>query len=150
MPRRPGSGSISGSAIIDFRSLDIGLLGAFQFNNAAIAITLFLLWLHRSHPGEAFARNRSRGAVGAARRALARPPRGHPAGRRSPLSTSATRPDGIRQSLESLQAIYGADGWILVLGISFDKKAGEIVGALAPSFDMIICTTAHHKGVDAR
>jgi len=58
-------------------------------------------------------------------------------------------PDGIRQSLESLQAIYGAEGWILVVGVSRDKKAGEIVGALAPSFGTIICTMAHHKGADA-
>ncbi len=49
-------------------------------------------------------------------------------------------PDGIRQSLASLKAIHGAEGWILVIGISGDKKADEIVGALAPSFDTIICT----------
>ena len=58
-------------------------------------------------------------------------------------------PDGIRQSLASLKAIHGAEGWILVVGISFDKNADEIVAALAPSFDTIICTTAHHKGADA-
>ena len=58
-------------------------------------------------------------------------------------------PDGIRQSLASLKEAYGARGSILVVGVSFDKKAGEIVGALAPSFDTIICTTAHHKGADA-
>ena len=34
-------------------------------------------------------------------------------------------------------------------GVSIDKKAGEIVGALAPSFDTIICTRAYHKGMDA-
>ena len=32
---------------------------------------------------------------------------------------------------------------------SRDKKAEEIIGALAPSFDTIICTAAHHKGADA-
>jgi dihydrofolate synthase/folylpolyglutamate synthase len=58
-------------------------------------------------------------------------------------------PDGIRQSLASLKAIYGAQGWILVAGVSRDKKASEIVGALAPSFDTIICTAAHHRGADA-
>ena len=58
-------------------------------------------------------------------------------------------PDGIRQSLASLKAIHGAQGWILVVGVSRDKKAGEIVDALAPSFDTIICTAAHHKGADA-
>jgi len=57
-------------------------------------------------------------------------------------------PDGIRQSLASLQAIYGASGWILVVGVSFDKKLDEIVGALVPSFDTIVCTTAHHKGAN--
>ncbi len=59
-------------------------------------------------------------------------------------------PDGIRQSLASLQAIHGADDWILVIGVSRDKKADEIVGALAPSFDTIVCTAAHHKGADAK
>ena len=58
-------------------------------------------------------------------------------------------PDGIRQSLASLKAIYGREDWILVAGVSIDKKAGEIVGALAPSFDTVICTAAHHKGMDA-
>ena len=52
-------------------------------------------------------------------------------------------------SLASLKEIYGTQGWILVTGVSSDKKAGEIVGALAPSFDTIICTTAHHKGAPA-
>ena len=35
----------------DFRCLEISLLGAFQFNNAAIAVALFLLWLQRVRPG---------------------------------------------------------------------------------------------------
>jgi dihydrofolate synthase/folylpolyglutamate synthase len=59
-------------------------------------------------------------------------------------------PDGIRQSLASLAAIHDADGWILVTGVSRDKKADEIVGALAPSFDTIICTAARHKGAEAQ
>ena len=40
----------------EFRSLEIALLGAFQFNNAAIAIALFLLWLEQVQPGRAFRR----------------------------------------------------------------------------------------------
>ena len=59
-------------------------------------------------------------------------------------------PDGIRQSLASLTAIHGADDWILVTGASRDKKADEIVGVLAPAFDTIVCTAAHHKGADAQ
>jgi dihydrofolate synthase/folylpolyglutamate synthase len=41
------------------------------------------------------------------------------------------------------------DGWLLVLGVSFDKKADEIAAVLAPSFDTVICASAHHKGADA-
>ncbi len=41
------------------------------------------------------------------------------------------------------------EGWLLVAGVSLDKNAGEIVGALAPSFDTIVCTAAHHKGTEA-
>ena len=132
----------------EFRSLDIGLLGAFQFNNAAIAITLFLLWLERMRPAETPA------AIEAAVRSGLRDTR-WPGRleviRQEPLTVIDVghTPDGIRQSLASLKAIYGAQGWILVVGVSFDKKIDEIVGALAPSFDTIICTTAHHKGGDA-
>jgi dihydrofolate synthase/folylpolyglutamate synthase len=38
----------------------------------------------------------------------------------------------------------------LVIGVSLDKQAREIVGALAPSFDTIICSAAHHKGMEAK
>ena len=58
-------------------------------------------------------------------------------------------PDGIRQALASLKTIHGASDWILVVGVSRDKKAEEIVALLAPSFDTIVCTSAHHKGADA-
>ena len=123
------------------------LLGTFQFNNAAIAVTLFLLWLHRSHPERTFP-----GIEAAVRSGLrdARWPGRLEVIRPSPLTVIDVghTPDAIRQALASLKAIHGTDGWVLVLGISFDKKAAEIVGALAPSFDTIICTAAHHKGMD--
>jgi folylpolyglutamate synthase/dihydropteroate synthase len=116
----------------------MSLLGAFQFNNAAIAVTLFLLWLQRARPGETGPRSKPRYGRACARRA-------GPAASRyqaDPLTVIDVghTPDGIRQSLASLKAIHGAEGWILVTGVSFDKKADEIVGALAPSFDTIICT----------
>jgi dihydrofolate synthase/folylpolyglutamate synthase len=141
-----------GFADYDFRSLDIGLPGRFQFNNAAIAIALFLLWLERVRPADAAAgieaavRSGLRNVDWPGRLEIIRP---------DPLTIVDVghTPDGIRQSLASLQAIYGAQawvhGWILVLGVSFDKKVDEIVAALAPSFDTVICTTAHHKGGDA-
>jgi dihydrofolate synthase / folylpolyglutamate synthase len=132
----------------DYRSLEMSLLGAFQFNNAAIAAALFLLWLERVRPDGARA-----GLESAVRSGVrdARWPGRLEVVRREPLTVIDVghTPDGVRQSLASLKAIYGAQGWILVTGVSSDKKAGEIVGALAPSFDTIICTMAHHKGTPA-
>jgi dihydrofolate synthase/folylpolyglutamate synthase len=132
----------------DFRSLEIGLLGTFQFNNAAIATALFLLWLEQARPKTDVA------AIEAAVRS------GLPATRwpgrleviaQQPLTIIDVghTPDGIKQSLASLKAMHGAEGWILVTGVSQDKKADEIVSVLAPSFDTIVCTRAYHKGADA-
>jgi dihydrofolate synthase / folylpolyglutamate synthase len=132
----------------DFRFLEMSLLGAFQFNNAAVAIALFLLWLQRVRPYDARA-----GIKSAVRPGLrdARWPGRLEVIQLEPLTVIDVghTPDGVRQSLASLKEIYGTQGWILVTGVSSDKKAGEIVGALAPSFDTIICTTAHHKGAPA-
>jgi dihydrofolate synthase/folylpolyglutamate synthase len=131
----------------DFRSLEMSLPGGFQFNNAAIAITLFLLWLQHARPGDDAA------TIGAAvRSGLCGT---HWPGRleviaRQPLTIIDVghTPDGIRQSLASLRAIHGAEGWLLVVGVSRDKKADEIAALLAPSFDTIVCTRAYHKGAD--
>jgi len=133
----------------DFRRIELSLPGAFQFSNSASAITLFLLWLQREQPRKA--PDRIEAAIRAGLRD-ARWPGRHEIIRQDPLTVIDVghTPDGIRQSLASLLAIHGADDWILVAGASRDKKADEIIGALAPSFDTIICTTAHHKGADAQ
>jgi dihydrofolate synthase/folylpolyglutamate synthase len=132
----------------DFRRLELNLPGAFQFNNAAIAATLFLLWLQREQPRKA--PDRIEAAIRAGLREARWPGRLEVIGQ-DPLTVIDVghTPDGIRQSLASLLAIHGAGDWILVTGASGDKKADEIVGTLAPSFDTIICTAAHHKGADA-
>ena len=132
----------------DFRRLEVSLPGAFQFNNSAIAVTLFLLWLQREQPRKAPDRSKPR------RAGLrdARWPGRLEVIQQDPLTVIDVghTPDGIRQSLASLMAIHGAEDWILVTGASRDKKADEIVGALAPSFDTIISTAAHHKGAEAK
>ena len=132
----------------DFPRLDISLPGAFQFNNAAIAVTLFLLWLQRMQPGATPAAIEA--AVTSGLRQTRWPGRLEVI-RQDPLTVIDVghTPDGIRQSLASLTAIYRADGWIWVAGVSVDKKADEIVAWLAPSFDTIICTSAYHKGAAA-
>lgn len=133
----------------DFRRIELNLPGAFQFGNAAIAVTLFLLWLQRAQPRKA--PDRIEAAIRAGLREARWPGRLEVI-QRDPLTVIDVghTPDGIRQSLASLIAIHGADDWILVAGTSRDKKADEIVGALAPAFDTIICTAAHHKGADAQ
>jgi dihydrofolate synthase / folylpolyglutamate synthase len=133
----------------DFKALETSLLGSFQFNNAALAVTLFLLWLERVKPGETPAKIEA--AVRSGLREARWPGRLEVI-QREPLGVVDVghTPDAIRQSLASLKAIYGAERWILVLGISVDKKAEEIVAAVAPDFDTIICTTAHHKGMEAK
>jgi dihydrofolate synthase/folylpolyglutamate synthase len=131
-----------------FRALEISLLGSFQFNNAAIAIALFLVWLERARPNEPLDKVESaiRASLGGTRW-----PGRLEVIRQDPLTVIDVghTPDAIRQSLASLKAIYGREGWLLVAGVSLDKNAAEIVGALAPSFDTIVCTAAHHKGAGA-
>jgi dihydrofolate synthase/folylpolyglutamate synthase len=131
-----------------FRRLELSLPGAFQVNNSAIAITLFLLWRQREHPGKAL--EPIEAAIRAGLREIRWPGRLEVIDR-DPLTVIDVghTPDGIRQSLASLTAIHGAEDWILVTGASRDKKADEIVGALAQSFGTIICTMAHHKGANA-
>ena len=133
----------------DFRRLEVNLPGAFQFNNAAIAVTLFLLWLQREQSRKA--PDRIEAAIRAGLRDTRWPGRLEVI-KQDPLTVIDVghTPDSIRQSLASLTALHGADDWILVTGASRDKKAEEIIGALAPSFDTIICTAAHYKGADAQ
>ena len=132
----------------DFRLLETSLLGAFQFNNAAIAVALLLLWLRRTRPGEAA--DQIEAAVRSGLRDARWPGRLEVI-QREPLTVIDVghTPDGIGQSLASLKAVHGGDGWILVVGVSFNKKADEIVALLAPAFGTIICTAAHHKGANA-
>ena len=131
----------------DYPGLETSLVGAVQFNNAAIAATLFLLWLQRTEPRTAT--DRLEAAVRSGLRETQWPGRLEVIAQ-DPLTVIDVghTPDGIRQSLASLKAIHGADQWILVTGASGDKQANEIVGALAPAFDTIIATAAYHKGAD--
>jgi dihydrofolate synthase/folylpolyglutamate synthase len=130
-----------------FRTLDLALPGGFQLNNAAIATALFLRWLERTHPGDAVSRIEAAVRMGLRE---TRWPGRLEAIAQDPLTIIDVghTPDGIRQSLAALKQIYGERSWILVIGVSFDKKAEEIADTLAQAFDTIICTSAHHKGGD--
>ena len=85
----------------DFRRLEVNLPGAFQFNNAAIAVTLFLLWLQREQPRKA--PDRIETAIRAGLRDARWPGRLEIISQ-DPLTVIDVghTPDGIRQSLASL------------------------------------------------
>jgi dihydrofolate synthase / folylpolyglutamate synthase len=130
------------------KALDVALPGGFQLNNAAIAVTLLLRWLERMRPGDPAQRIES--AVRAGLREARWPGRLETI-TRDPLTVIDVghTPEGIRQSATALFQIYGKQDWILIAGVSLDKKAEEIASELAPHFDTIVCTSAHHKGGNA-
>ena len=75
----------------DFRGLEVSLPGAFQVNNSAIAVTLFLLWLQREQPRRP--PDRIEAAIRAGLRDVRWPGRLEVISTtRSPSSTSATPP----------------------------------------------------------
>lgn len=131
-----------------FRALDVALPGGFQITNAAIAATLFLIWLERIRPTDSSPRIET--AVRAGLREAQWPGRLETIAQ-DPLTVIDVghTPDGVRQALVALHRIHGKHDWILVAGVSRDKKAEDIAAALAPYFDIIVCTAAHHKGGDA-
>jgi dihydrofolate synthase/folylpolyglutamate synthase len=130
-------------------ALEMRLLGDFQFNNAAIAAALFMLWSGGTHP-----RQNPATVDAAIRRGLrqTRWPGRLEIVQETPLTIIDVghTPDGVQQALASLRAIHGVDDWVLVLGVSGDKNVNDIAGHLAPSFHNVICTSAYHKGADAR
>jgi dihydrofolate synthase/folylpolyglutamate synthase len=131
-----------------FCALELALPGRFQINNAAIAVTLFMQWLKDVRPSQND--RRLRVSVRSGLRDTRWPGRLE-AIADNPLTVIDVghTPDAIRQSLAGLHRAYGTSGWILVIGVSFDKKADEIAQSLAPACDTVICTSAHHKGGDA-
>jgi dihydrofolate synthase/folylpolyglutamate synthase len=129
-----------------FSGLEMHVLGDFQFNNAAIAAALFVQWskLARPHVAvEAAIRDGLRETNWPGRLEVVQ---------QDPLIVIDVghTPDGVAQAMQSLRAIHGEHGWLLVLGVSGDKNIDDIARHLAPSFDAIVCTSAHHKGADAR
>ncbi|MDB5653119.1 MAG: bifunctional folylpolyglutamate synthase/dihydrofolate synthase [Tardiphaga sp.] len=129
-----------------FSGLEMKLLGDFQFNNAAIAAALFIQWSKLASPEialEAAIRNGLRDTTWPGRLEVLQD---------QPLIVIDVghTPDGVSQALQSLRTIHGEGRWLLVLGVSGDKNVEQIAKHLAPSFESIICTRAHHKGADAR
>jgi dihydrofolate synthase/folylpolyglutamate synthase len=58
-------------------------------------------------------------------------------------------PAAVAAARAGFDAMRGARGAVLVCGVSVDKDAAALVGALAPGFSTIICATARYKGAAA-
>lgn len=131
-----------------YRALETSLLGSFQINNAAIAASLFALWLKGS--GHTIDESKLEQAVREGLGATVWPGRLECI-QQAPLTVIDVghTPDGVQQSLSSLATIYPDHQWILVTGVSADKNLDHIIAHLAPSFCTIICTAAYHKGAAA-
>src|SRR5207244_8920467 len=86
----------------DYRGVETRLLGAVQFNNAAIATTLFLLWLQRAQSREA--PDRIEAAVRAGLRGTQWPGRLESIAQ-EPLTVLGVghTPDGTRRAVASLR-----------------------------------------------
>ena len=55
-------------------------------------------------------------------------------------------PLAIAAALQGFNVLRGSRAGVLVCGASMDKRANEIISALAPEFATIICAAARHKG----
>ena len=109
---------------------------------------LFLLWLERARPNEA------PGKIEAAIRsglASARWPGRLELIRHDPLTVIDVghTPDGIRQSLASLKAIYGAQGWLLVPASPRTRRPPRSSARWRRPSTPSSAPAAHHKGADA-
>jgi dihydrofolate synthase/folylpolyglutamate synthase len=117
------------------------LAGAFQRGNAALAI--------------AVAKHMAADALteGAIRRGLAGAnwPGRLETLQRDPLVVIDVghTPDGVRAAFAGFAELARDRRRTLVCGVSADKAAAPIVGALAPHFSRIICASARHKGAAA-
>lgn len=58
-------------------------------------------------------------------------------------------PAAVRSALEGFAQVRGDLPAVLVVGVSADKDVAPIVDALAPAFSTIVCTAARHKGANA-
>lgn len=128
--------------------LTSALRGRYQASNAACAAVAFGAWLERAgralRPGE-FDRALREGVA-----AAAWPGRLETISR-DPLTVVDVghTPDAVARAADALFEGFGRERWLLVMGVSVDKRADAIVAALKRRFTRIVCTRAHHKGREA-
>jgi dihydrofolate synthase/folylpolyglutamate synthase len=120
-------------------ALQSPLLGAHQRGNAALALSLArdLAALSDDHAAAGLSATRWPGRLEVLRHdPLLVIDVGH-----TPAAAASAR--------AGFEALRGARPSTLVCGVSADKDASGVIGALAPGFDRILCTEARHKAAPA-
>jgi len=137
---------------IEFANLHINvstrLRGLYQINNLLIAAALFHQWLlnERQFRESDFVKAVQDGALHASW-----------PGRLETISDNphviidvGHTPDGINQTIRSLDELYPSAEWLAVVGVSEDKDISKIAQQMAFRFDRFLCTRAYHKGANPR
>lgn len=135
-----------------WRDVEIALRGAHQARNALVAVLTLREWLRDRLPSLTAARFEA-----AARRGLAcvRWPGRFEQIRRAPdvFVDVGHTPEALRALAVTVRGALPDRRLLLVTGVSHDKDAPGILGALAPLAAEAVCTQAHHRGraaVDVR
>ncbi len=125
-------------------SLRTPLWGEFQANNAALAMLALSKWLEKV--GRKLSPELCRSGLlqmewpGRLEEIKSDPP---------VVIDVGHSPDAIRAALSGLRLSRPGVDWVLVTGVSKNKKREEILKLLAPAFDTVVCTKAFHKGAEA-
>lgn len=124
--------------------LRLPFAGAFQADNALLSLAVFRCWSEQA--GVTF----SAGASAAVLSEVRFPGRVEPV-HASPLVVIDVghTPAAVHAAAQAILAGYPKASWILVTGVSYNKKIDEILRILVPFYDDIICTCAYHKGAPA-
>ncbi len=129
------------------RDLETSLLGRYQARNAACAALALRAWRWRA--GRPMSDDELERALREGLRD-ARWPGRLEAISRDPLCVIDVghTPDAVAMAADGLFEAHGSERWLLVAGVSSDKRAEEIVRALGARFDRVLCAQARHKGRD--
>ena len=130
----------------DSLRLTIPLIGPHQVNNAALALLLFRGWYSRNKSRELDSQKILQGFAstvwpGRLEKLLSDP---------LIVIDAGHTPDGVQQALNGLKRAYPKRSWVLVTGVSQNKKVPEILEILVPEFDIILCTEAEKNGYPAQ
>lgn len=121
--------------------------GAHQVDNAVLAICMATTWLQRHRPG--LAPSTIVAAIHEAFSGLRLPGRLELVHGDPPVIIDVGHtPAAVRSTVAALTRILGQTKVVLVVGVSEDRSAEDLLLPLMPLAEHVICTRAHHRGGD--